>query len=101
MTDKPSSSADLYWRAILEEAPRVLSLMDREPLSPTVGCCDREYWAWKFVDFPRVRFQEALYVLNFLWATNEPSNPYFKQAELLGWVRGGLEFWCGLQHADG
>ena len=37
----------------------------REPRSPTAGCCDRTYWAWKFVDFPGARFQEALCVLSF------------------------------------
>ncbi|MGH9769012.1 MAG: hypothetical protein ACREAB_16400, partial [Blastocatellia bacterium] len=57
----------LYAALILEQAPRALSLMDREAMSPTAGCCDRSYWAWKFVDFPGARFQEALCALGFLY----------------------------------
>ena len=54
-----------YQEQILLHAPRILGLIDREAMSPTSGCCDRTFWAWKFVDFPRSRFQEALCVLSF------------------------------------
>jgi hypothetical protein len=93
-------AADLYAGAILDHAPRVLGLVDREFLSPTAGCCDRTYWAWKFVDFPRARFQEALCVLSFLWAHCEDT-PYFHEARLLEWIGHGLRFWSSLQHGDG
>ena len=36
-----TAPAEGYRAAILAEVPRVLGLMDREPLSPTRGCCDR------------------------------------------------------------
>lgn len=91
----------LYWAAILEQAPRVLGLMDREALSPTSGCCDRTYWAWKFVDFPGSRFQEALCVLGFLYATEAEDNPYYKNPNLLTWFERGLEYWCSIQYRDG
>src|SRR5690606_18803089 len=63
------SSGSVYWEAILHEAPRILGMMDREAVSPTSGCGDRVFWAWKFVDFPGSRFQESLCVLAFLHAT--------------------------------
>ena len=50
----------LYAERILANLPRLLGRIDREPLSPTAGCADRTYWAWKFVDFPAPRFQEAV-----------------------------------------
>jgi hypothetical protein len=90
-----------YWDAILAEAPRVLSLMDREPQSPTRGCCDRTYWAWKFVDFPGARFQEALCVLSFLYATDGAGNPYFKHPRLLDWIAAAFDYWGRIQYADG
>ncbi len=95
------SAADLYGEAILREAPRVLGLMDREPCSPTRGCCDRTFWAWKFVDFPGARFQESLCVLAFLYATPLKDSPYFRNARLAEWIGYGLEFWSGRQHRDG
>jgi hypothetical protein len=94
-------AAELYSRAILEQAPRVLSLMDREILSPTAGCCDRTYWAWKFVDFPGARFQEAVCVMSFLYSTELPESPYFHNPRLLRWIALGLEYWSSIQYPDG
>lgn len=97
----PSTGAADYGFLIADQAPRVLSLMDREVASPTRGCCDRTYWAWKFVDFPGARFQEAMCTLAFLYATPLPDSPYCGNAQLLEWIGHGLEFWAGLQHRDG
>lgn len=95
------SAAERYSETILEQAPHVLGLMNREVLSPSVGCCDRTYWAWKFVDFPGARFQEALCVLGFLYATDFDNNAYFRSSRLLEWIGYGLRFWSSLQHRDG
>jgi hypothetical protein len=91
----------IYANAILAEAPRVLSLMDREALSPTAGCADRTYWAWKFVDFPASRLQESLCVLGFLYSTPLPGSRYYRNGKLLDWIASGLRFWSAIQHADG
>ncbi len=103
---KPSASpspllAERYWQSIRSEAPRVLGLMDREPLSPTVGCGDRTFWAWKFVDYPGARFQESLCVLSFLWNEDRPDNPYYRSGELLRWIEQGLTYWGSIQYGDG
>ncbi len=95
------SQQSTYLQCILREAPRVMSMMDRQPKSPTAGCCDRTYWAWKFVDFPRPRFQEALCVMAFLHGTKAPDNPYFGASRLAQWITLGLAFWTRLQHRDG
>src|SRR6266542_2948137 len=94
-------AAEIYSTAILEEAPRVLSLMDRESLSPTAGCGDRTYWAWKFVDFPGARFQESLCVLSFLYSTDCEGNSCFHHPRLIEWIALGMRFWTRMQHRDG
>jgi hypothetical protein len=91
----------MYAATILGQAPRVLGLMDRERLSPTAGCCDRTFWAWKFVDFPRARFQEALCVLSFLYSTPLEQSRYAGHPRVLEWIGHGLRFWSSIQHADG
>jgi len=93
--------ATVYSEAILTEAPRILSLMDRETMSPTEGSGDRTYWAWKFVDFSATRLQESLCTLAFLYATPLDRSLFHRNAPLLGWIDRGLQFWAGLQHADG
>ena len=95
------AAASVYATAILAEAPRVLSLMDREASSPTAGCGDRTYWAWKFVDFPASRLQESVCVLAFLYAAPLPDSPYHRNRKLLDWITRGLEFWSEIQHPDG
>ena len=97
----PENAGQFYASMILEQAPRVLSLMDRDPLSPTAGCCDRTYWAWKFVDYPGARFQEALCVMSFLYATELAESPYFHNRRLLDWIELGLRFWQSIQYDDG
>jgi hypothetical protein len=97
----PSAVSEVYSRSILEQAPRILSLMDRELLSPTIGCGDRTYWAWKFVDFPGARFQESLCVLGFLYSTELGNSSYFRNPRLLDWIGHGLRFWSSIQHRDG
>ncbi len=94
-------ASHLYASLILQQSARALSLMDRDEMSPTAGCCDRAYWAWKFVDFPGSRFQEALCALSFIYATEMDGNLYFKNARLLEWISLGLRFWSSIQHRDG
>jgi len=101
MGNTGTPSADSYRAAILAEAPRVLGLMDREPFSPTQGCCDRVYWAWKFTDFPGARFQEALCVLGFLYAEQFEGNTYHHNPRLLEWIGSGLRYWSSIQYSDG
>lgn len=95
------TDAQVYLNAIEREAVRVLSLMDREVFSPTFGCIDRTYWAWKFTDFPGARFQEGLCVLSFLYATPFEGNRYYQQPKLLEWIAGGFDFWTRIQRRGG
>lgn len=97
-TEHPAAG---YRAAILREGPRILGLMDREPLSPTRGCCDRTWWAWKFTDFPGPRFQESVCVLAYLHATPFDGNVYHQNANLLEWIGAALDFWRSRQRGDG
>jgi hypothetical protein len=95
------SSGKVYLDAIRRNAVRVLGLMDREPLSPTRGCMDRTFWAWKFTDFPGARFQEGLCALSFLNAAGFDGNPYHGSPILRSWIAGGFDFWAAIQRRAG
>lgn len=99
--DNSSYGYDFYIKALLNEIPRVLGLMDREPSSPTHGCLDRTYWAWKFTDFPGARFQEGLCALSFMVATKFTGNVYFGNSRLVKWIEAGFDYWCYIQYKDG
>lgn len=57
MTVLGRQSTNEFEREIEATLPRVLALADRDPLSPTLGVGDRQYWAWKLIDFPNATFQ--------------------------------------------
>jgi hypothetical protein len=95
------SASELYAEQILAQLPRVIGQLDREPLSPTAGCADRTYWAWKFVDFPAPRFQEAVCALSHAWATPLRGGAYHRDANLLAWIELALNWWASRQHRDG
>jgi hypothetical protein len=90
-----------YIEPLLRSALRVLGMLDREPLSPTRGCMDRTYWAWKFTDFPGARFQEGICFLSFLQGTSLPGSPYFGNTRLLAWIAGAFDYWCSIQRRRG
>lgn len=90
-----------YWRFTQGELDRLVSWLDREPLSKTYGCFDRVYWAWKFTDFPGARFQEGVYSLAHLVTTPLAGNVLYGEDRVLDWIRAGLDFWCRIQYRDG
>lgn len=87
--------------AALAEIPRILSLLDRRPISKTAGCGDRVHWQWKFTDFPGARFQEAAWTLALIYSKDLPGNSYFGHKRILEWLERTLEFWISIQHSDG
>jgi hypothetical protein len=82
-------------------ARHLLSQQDRDPESPTRGCFDRRFWAWKLVDFPEATYQRNVYPL--AWLLRQPGRAGAgKEAEVLaGSVRAGLAFALAVQHRDG
>jgi hypothetical protein len=81
----------VYELAILQEAPRMLGMLDRQAGSRTAGCADRTYWAWKFTDFAGSRFQECACVLSQLYTRPFAGNVFHQNDALLGWIELALD----------
>lgn len=86
---------------VAEALPRLLSLLDRNPASPTYGCFDRSYWLHRKTDFPVSTAQLSVHTLARLYLTPFPGNSLYGAPAALAWVTAGLEFTLGLQHGDG
>lgn len=80
-------------------ALRALSEQDRDPYSPTRGCFDRRYWAWKLVDFPEATFQRNVYPLALLY--RDPRSQLYGQEEVCQAVGLGVRFALQIQHRNG
>lgn len=99
MSDSPKS--DLYAQAALAEIPKLLTLLDRNPHSPTYGCFDRNFWHYKIVDFPSGMAQEFVYPLALAYGAELSDNPFARQPAVAAWVAAGIAYSARSAHADG
>ena len=90
-----------YLEHALGQIPRILTCMDRNPLSTTFGCCDRSYWLEKTRDFPDAVRQFGVQALAIVYAHELPGNPYYQNENILYWIEAGLCYWAKIQHSDG
>jgi hypothetical protein len=92
---------ELFAEVALREIPKLLTLQDRNPHSPTYGCFDRNYWHYKTTDFPCGMSQEFVWPLALAAATDLSQNPY-RGNEVIGqYVRAGILFAARSSHSDG
>jgi hypothetical protein len=95
------TNSELLKKIILPQAERLLSLEDRNPHSPTFGCFDRDFWAWKFKDLQDACMQNGVYALALLWGNDFDGNIYYRNERLLNWTIAGLDRWLRIQHKNG
>jgi len=76
---------------------RLLSQLNRDPATPTYGCFDRRYWAWKLVDFPEATFQRNINSL--CWLMDQPEAE--GSDNLIEFIKAGLLYTLEIQHKDG
>jgi hypothetical protein len=85
----------------LAEIPRILTLQDRVPVSPTYGCFDRPYWQYRIIDFPSGMAQKHVLPLALAWSLDLPGNVYRGQPEIRAAVEAGIRYAARSAHADG
>ena len=76
---------------------RILTFVDRDPKSITYGCCDRQYWHYKTIDFPNTRMQEA--ALSLVIVCKNDSR--YKNEKMLKIIESILNFWAYIQNRNG
>lgn len=105
MTDRFPQPApghrDWYAFEALRALPRLVHLVDKNPLSDTFGCFDREYWHYRTVDFPCGMSQEMCLPLALAHAKPFPHNPYYGNERLREIAIGAIELARKSSHADG
>ncbi|MFU2207796.1 hypothetical protein [Solidesulfovibrio sp. C21] len=94
-------SEALFATTALATVPRVLGFCDRDPDSPTFGCCDRAYWHYRLTDVANSRAQEAGLLFSLAWRYQDEGNLFAGQDSVLEWVRGIWRFWLAARNRDG
>ena len=92
---------DLFAREALAQIPKILTLLDRNPHSPTYGCFDRNFWHYKIIDFPSGMAQEFMLPLALAYNLDIPNNPYYLQEMIYKWVEAGILYSAHTAHPDG
>ncbi len=92
---------EIYSQSALDQIPRILGNLDRNPFSPSYGCFHRDYWLDKTSDFPDAVRQFGAHALALVYANEMPNNIYYKNPKILDWTIASLNFWCSIQHKDG
>ncbi len=95
------SLRDAYAAKAISQVPRLLSLQDRNPFSPTYGSFYRTYWLDKTEDFPNALPQFGVLTLSLVYRHEFPGNIYHEQPKIREWAIAGMDFWASLQHKDG
>jgi hypothetical protein len=90
-----------FEKELLQFTPRLLSSLDRCPVSSSRGSFDREYWAWATKDFANIDLQRGLLVLGHLYKTKFDGNIYYQQKSIIPWIESGINFWIGQQNRAG
>lgn len=95
------SDSEIYLNTTLNQIPRLISLLNRNPLSSTYGCFDRSFWHYNTSDFACARSQEAVLTLALLYKISHAQNLYYKNSLILDWINAGLLFWGSIQESNG
>lgn len=92
---------DLFAREALAQIPKLLTLLDRNPHSPTYGCFDRNFWQYKIIDFPSGMAQEFVWPLALAYDTDVTDNSFYQQQVIRDWVEAGILYAARSAHKDG
>lgn len=97
----PEKRREWQKKCILDSAPRLLSALNRCPVSASGGSFDREYWAWCVKDFANYDLQRATAVLGWLYCTPFDGNRFYDQPAMLAWIQQAISFWLKGQDRGG
>ena len=92
---------DLFARVALDQIPKILTLLDRNPHSPTYGCFDRTFWQYKVIDFPAGMSQEFVYPLALAYHTDLADNIFYRQPVIKEWIEAGIMYAAHSSHHNG
>ncbi len=101
LDDFTFSIEDPYFKEVISQIPRLLSMMDRNPSSKSYGSFDRTYWLDKAIDFPSANIQFSALALAYIYKYNFDGSQYFKNKNLLSWIEASMLFWAKIQKRDG
>src|SRR3989344_958984 len=94
-------SLNPFLASTLDQIPRLLGQLNRNPGSVSYGSFDRAYWHYRTNDISCCRYQEAVLTLALLYTNDFAGNGYYRDNQILEWLRAALRFTATIQRPDG
>lgn len=102
MSREGATGPEVYVGEALRSFPKLLTLIDRNRLSPTYGCFDREHWHYKTADFPAGMAQTGALPLALAYTHRFPGGEgYQGRARLAELAVAAVRFAARSAHRDG
>ena len=92
---------DGYIHYILNNAPRVLTQVDRDADSLSYGSCDRNYWHLKIRDFSSSILQQSALSMALLHTMDFEGNYFYSNSNVREWSIAALRYLTKIQLSDG
>jgi hypothetical protein len=97
-----SETAEVYAREAFRSFPKLLTLVDRNRLSATYGCFDRQHWHYKTADFPAGMAETGALPLALAYTHRFPGGEgYHGLARLAELAVAAVRFAARSAHRDG
>ena len=90
-----------YLARALDQIPRLLSAVDRNPFRKTYGCLDRQFWHYRTAAFPSEMYQEGVLPLAMVYAEQMPGNRWHGDRRVKELAVAAMRFAARSSHADG
>lgn len=82
---------NIFKDKVYRHIKRIMGFIDTDIASPTFGCCDRNYWHYKIIDYYNARYQELSLILAFFY--KDKDSYLYKNENLLKLIKGIIDFW--------
>ena len=92
---------DTYAAEGLRYMPKLLSMVDQNPVSKTYGCGDRQYWLYKMTDFPSGMYGEFALPLALCFQKAFPGNTFKGQPRIKELSYAVMRYQAASAHKDG
>lgn len=96
-----NNKKDFFFIRAINEIPRIIACLDRNPLSETFGCFDINYWFLKKKKKPNLFHQFSILPLAIIYMLDDSRNEYYKSGNLLKWLKGAINYTLDNQNKDG
>jgi hypothetical protein len=95
------SKINPFLSSVIDNVPRLIGQLNRNPSSPYYGSFDRAFWHYRTNDISCARYQEVTLTLTLLYFHAFDGNQYYQDKIVKNWIEASLNFTAEIQNSNG